>query len=130
MKNDERFQFYCPRCNKSASVYETLRRDYTAEALRTPYFLCGKCRLMFIGKQLVRRAVSEWWYRNKLAREAPFKYFYDESIKYLYGAVLSYYQGIGYKLVRFKRNSPNNKGLFLFTPPFAIRYCAPLVSLL
>ncbi|MDO8560798.1 MAG: hypothetical protein Q7R91_01115 [bacterium] len=106
MENDERFQFYCPRCDKSASVHETLRRDYAAQALRTPYFLCGECRLMFISKQLVRKVVSEWWHGNKSAREASFKYFYDESMKYLYGTVLSYHQGVGYKLARFKKRQP------------------------
>ena len=106
MKNDERSQFYCPRCHKPVSIHETIRRDYAAQALRTPYFLCGECRLMFISRQLVRRVVSKWWHRNKLAREAPFKYFYTEAIKYLYGTVLSYHQGIGYKLVRFKKRQP------------------------
>ena len=97
------YQFYCPRCDKPASVHETLRRDFAAQALRTPYFLCGTCRLMFISRQLVKKAVSAWWHGNKSAREVPFKYFYDESIKYLYGTVLDYHRGIGYRLVRFKK---------------------------
>ena len=98
------YDLYCPRCNKLASVNETLsRREYTAQVLRTPYFLCGECRLMFISRQLVKNAVSAWWHGNKSAREVPFKYFYDESIKYLYGTVLDYHRGIGYRLVRFKK---------------------------
>lgn len=101
MRNDGYPRFYCPRCGKLASINETLRRDYAAQALRTPYFLCGDCRLIFISRQLVRKTVNEWWHGNRSAQEIPFKYFYDESIKYLYVAVLGYYQTIGYNLTRF-----------------------------
>lgn len=104
MEKGEYVQFCCPSCNKPASQCDTLdRREFSAEALTTPYFLCGECRLMFISKQLVRRAVSEWWHRAHRARQIPFNYFYHRAIKYLYGEVLSYHKGIGYRLTRFKK---------------------------
>ena len=97
-------QFYCHNCLKLASEHNTLiRRDYAIEALRTPYFLCGEYRLIFISRQLVRNVVSEWWHRNKSAQEIPLKYFYDKSIEYLFGPILNYHKSIGYKLARFKK---------------------------
>ena len=103
MENDAPWKFYCPRCGKPAAVHQTLGgREYTAEALRTPYFLCGECRLIFISKKIVRKTVSEWWHGNKLRRFAKLKYFYDGAIEYLYGCVLDYHKKIGYKPTRFK----------------------------
>lgn len=100
---DEENQFYCPSCGKLASANQTLCRKYSFEALRTSYFLCGKCRLFFISKKLVRKEVSEWWRRNKARQKIPFKYFYNESIKYLTETVWDYHKNIGYKLAYFKK---------------------------
>lgn len=104
MTKNRCIQFHCPRCNKLASENNTYsRRNFATEALSTPYFLCGKCRLIFISNELVRRVVSDWWHRNKSAQQMPFEYFYDKSIEYLYGTVLDYYKRISYRLTRFKK---------------------------
>lgn len=61
---------------------------------------------MFISKQMVKQGVSAWWHGNKLERVASFKHFYDEALKYLYGDILDDHKKIGYKLARFKQQSP------------------------
>ncbi|MBI2121827.1 MAG: hypothetical protein HYT98_01775 [Candidatus Sungbacteria bacterium] len=100
--------FYCSRCNKpSTPNYTNGSREYANEAFVMSYFLCKNCRLIFISKRLLRKEVRAWWKRNNLKRQAPFKYFYEEAYKCLYGPeVLEYHKRIGYKLAHFKQKIP------------------------
>lgn len=102
MKRNMVYEYVCPGCKKIASKHNTLNRSYAVQSLRIPYFLCGDCRLIYISKSLLKQTVREWWVWNKkILGTNTLNYFYNESIKYLFGPVLEYHKGIGYREARF-----------------------------
>jgi len=103
MNNVESCSFSCPRCNAPASRCDAIfTRKYSASVPTLPYFICSKCRLIFVSKQLIRTTMNKWWHGNKLEHVVPIKIVYNEVIEYL-KEVVKYHKQIKYKEVRFKK---------------------------
>jgi len=105
MKDVKSGNLFCPHCNKPASRCDAVfTRKYSASVPILPYFICSKCRLIFVSKRLIRTILNRWWHGNKLERVVPFKTAYNEVIEYL-EEVVKYHKQIRYKEVRFKKHS-------------------------
>jgi hypothetical protein len=99
--------FYCPKCGTPAERCEMIgTRTHTTEVPGIPYFICGKCRSIFVNKRLVRETMHGWWRRNRLKRIAPFTKFYDDAIEQLDTYVVAYFKNIGYTPMRFIKKQP------------------------
>jgi len=99
----EHAEYCCPRCGKKAERNEMIgTRRYAIEVPVIHYFICGKCRLIFFPKNLMREMMRAWWKRNNLERMVTLSQIYKEGDQSI-GEIIMYFERIGYTRTRFRK---------------------------
>jgi hypothetical protein len=80
-----------------------LVREYSVRALYLPYFMCGRCRLIYIDKNTIRQSISAWRDAASGPKNIPYEELYKEMMRNLEEVVEYYCRTAGYKRARFKR---------------------------
>jgi predicted RNA-binding Zn-ribbon protein involved in translation (DUF1610 family) len=101
----ESHTFCCPQCGEIKEPEWVIgTRSYSARRLDVPYFMCGKCRLIDVDKNTVRRALSEWRNSVSLSKNTPpYQEIYKEILEVVNRVVEYYCQTAGYKRRRFRK---------------------------
>ena len=95
-------KFCCPNCGQEIAPYNVAWIHFL-HRLDLPHFMCGKCRLVYYDKPMIRGCVT--WLRKQDggARRVPFKVLYARVIKYMDEIMKYNVEKLGYKIVRFKK---------------------------
>ncbi len=102
------YNLCCPKCNEEKTPEWIIgTRRYSMYRLDVPYFMCGECRVIYVSKSTVRKAISEW--RNELSsrKHLPsYENLCKEMMTVLNKAIDYYCQTAGYRRARFKKIIP------------------------
>jgi len=105
----EEYILLCPKC-ESAKTPEWVigTMSYSAQRLDVPYFMCGDCRLIYVDKAILRRAVSEWRNNGLVSKRStpPYKKLCEEMFGVVNRVVEYYCRTAGYKRCRFRKVAP------------------------
>lgn len=106
MTNQENIR-YCPNCNKVIDpcfLFNSEFFKYSFSRLDLPYFLCGNCRLAYVDKKLIQKAVSDWRKRTNAHKYISHKDAYKKALKFVEEQVRYLITHTGYeKIVRFNK---------------------------
>ena len=101
---EREYAVFCSGCGKRVEPDIGVgRREYSTRAITYPYFMCGGCRLIYIDKVILRRAIRSWWDSLRKPKAITWEATYAESIKYLEESVDYDCKHGGYKRAKFKR---------------------------
>ncbi len=98
----ENHYFYCKSCKRIVDpTWYVGFRKYAAQALRAPYFMCGRCRTVGIRVSYVCDAITAW--RSSLYSRRyvpPTRVLYRQVMTDLDTIVAHYCATAGYRKVR------------------------------
>ncbi len=108
--SENNYCFYCPECGKIADTANPMFIQYSMRRLELPIFLCSPCRTIYIDKPTIRKIISEWRKDGPFAIRIPFEKLYREFLGKVEDLVKNHYVPyLGYKIIRFLKNSPKSK---------------------
>jgi len=100
----EDYVFVCPKCDQIIIPDSAvLVRQYSARALHLPYLMCGKCRLIYADKTVIRQTISYWRNSSPGAKDVPYREICEKMVQYIEGVVEYYCRNASYKRAKFKK---------------------------
>jgi len=98
------YLYFCPGCKSPKQPgYVIGTRSYSARRWELPYFMCGRCRLIYIDTPLLRKTISTLKKEVSGIRRLSYRELYKEMFSCLNGVVEYYCRTAGYKQAIFKR---------------------------